>query len=1587
MIRAIGWTLAGVLSLVVTLVAVALIVVHTDYGRNKLRVEIEAKLDDALVGGAKIGRIDGSVFGELRVSNVQIFAADGTVAVAVPVLKLRVGLASLLSKDVDITELEVDDADVDVTKLAGLAKPAPADAGSAAEPSQPPDWTIDVPALVVRGGHVHVDADTDLDGVTIDARAHVPLAGDKSAAATVAATWRQRFAPIAAVAQVSMGSDDSGATVLAVPSLEAHAGDVVAAIAGARVVLRGGGELPVVQGRVAVNAPKDAVAALIPQLVLPGDASLVVEAGSGAPASATPVTITAKLGEAQFGGSVIADLDKQAARGELALRATGSGGEVDVAALTHGGVAATAAATIRFDVAKGAAGGLPVGHLDLAATGRFGTIPHAQVTAKLASTGDRVTAKIDVTGPATASVDASVVKHGDTITLESARVVASTEDPHRSSGGAAPVSGQLRVDLAARGALAPKPNVDVHGTVTGGRIAAAGVSVRQLSVAIDATSLPSRPVGHATVHATDLERGDVKFGELVVDAASRRDGKVAVSITSHPGFAAWAVELAALVTPPADTGTTTVEIERHHVRAGAQGGDWSGEGGTIVIAPDKIAVTGLHTASERGRVAVDATMQRTGRAAGDLAASVDLVGVQLAALHAGYAGAVDAHVRVARRGAAWSGNVDVAATGVALGAGASPIDSTAKLAAGPGAIAVDSTVTFVGPPPASARAVAIAAGGGPMTTVGAGAAAHAPATGGATSTATEMSGNDPGARMSGTASGREKHVDTTPKLPPVDTGPGGSVHLAVSVAAPQRLDDVAAWRRLGREAITSLTLRFDHVDLARVVALAPPPAPSPSAGQTVAGPSAAAAPLALAGRLDGELAITPTGITGALRATQLRTPALRGIPYAEAALAIAQPTPDELDPTIVVSAKGVGSAVAVARLAIPAHPFAPGALSLAALRGATVETGTITVDPAMLDRLGVTSTARGTLQVHVDVADQLRSAKVVAHIRDLRGVPIAKPVDIDVTAGVDDTAATAQVAMTADRTTHVLELDAKLPLSLAALRADPARARTAPLTATLTLPETSAPRLLDVFGKTEVTGGTIAGTVEVTGTIAAPHVAAKLTGRDLAIPPGPNGKPVDTVHRVAIDATWDAAHGGKVSVDAAGAKDGTLAVRAAFDTAHLDAATARITAAHFDLAPLLAFAPGPAGGAKGTLDAKLAVTGFDPRTAKITGDLHLRGARLPIAPTVGTLRDASVDIAIHEHDIGLAATGKLGGGTLAMNGSIALDGASLTGGKAKLTLRKVSPIGSVQPAIDADVSATLARTGTQWRADVTVDHGFVKIGSTTGEKLKPVGLPDDLVVGAHADGTPVTAPTSHEVAAAPKNPIFVAHIVLHDTNVESEQFRTTLKGDLTMTADASAIGMTGGIEAMGGNVDLFDRRYRVERAAVRFDGTIDPQLDVLISYDFPDVTTDTQVRGRLSKPQLELSSNPGLYSKSQLLGFLLGGEPGGDPNSGGARDKAEQAGESFVANQIGSYVKSALPIDIDVIKYEAASVSSSAAITVGSWITHTLFFSFRQHLDARPDENSDEGTLEWWLTHRLEVEATAGDRNFDGVDMLWRRRF
>ena len=1483
MSRARTWVkrvLLGLGAVIVLAVAVVVITIHTDYGREVIRTQVEARMNDVFIGGASIAGIEGSPFGDLRLKGIILNGPDGKPAISIGTLKLKLGLLPLVSKQARLRGLSAEDVEVDLRRdakgdleIAHMIKPAPSSG-----------WSIDIPEIVVRRGHVAFDTGTkegviNLDAISIFGGAHMPKGKPLDANVSIRGSWRERAAGIGLDAVIHT---DPEAGVISIPSLTALLGGVTIAGAAIRIVPGTPDAAPVIDGTVVINAPVAAVKQLLPDIRLHADVAVAITAYSEVPW--TQISVIGQVGATPVRAMLSADIAKRRAMGVV------SSGALDLKALSEGKVTGHGGGVVIFDAALGRSGERPVASGVVTAWGDVLDLPRSQVAIAFNTDGQRASTVVGAHGDSmTAMLAADVKKIGEAITLERGTLIASTSNPAHASGGKAPVRGTLTVHVSASGALAPAPNLAVEGRIKGKRLRTNGLSVATLDLAIDAKNLPKQPRGKMELRLTDLIRNDMHLGLLEVDAANRSDGKIVVAVRSRPKQNPWLLDVDAVVTPPGRGDVVAIDVVRHHLRAG-NGGDWYGSTGHIEIGPEQVLVRELESAGLSGKVAVSGMLDRAGRDAGDLIAKVDATGVSLASVGRGYLGSIDAHVDVTRTDNRWAGDLDVTAKGLALDSKVPTLDADIKIHAHADMLVVDAKTSGAG---------------------------------------------------LGTAS------------------------IKVDLDAPKDIANVEMWKHLHRNVIREGRISLEKVDLGKLAQLA---------GKNGE----------LSGRLDGDIVINATTAGGVIQIRDVMAPALRGTGGLNADLRISQTGPDELSPVLVGTVGGIGKLEVIARLGSPGHLFdldAWTALGKGAVRGATFKIDQVQIEPGLLDRFGLVTQLRGTARMTGELSEGMRSAQIAVDLTNLRGTPIAEPVQAHLAVAIDDHDAHTSVTVRALKAT-LLEMTGTVPVTLDQLRADPRAVLSLPLDMTATIPNAPAPTILNVFGRSEIIGGTIDGTIKIAGTVGKPTLVAKISGAKLQVPPGPRHKPVKTLEKVTVDATWDGS-AGKLAIRGT-QQNGMLELVATGSPSALEQGRVTLKAKAFDLIPLLVFAPGPAGGAAGRLDANITVDGLDAHTAKVAGDLHLSEARLPVTPTIGTLRRAKVDIVVGGNAMKIKLDGRLGDGSIKLASTIALNGAQATSGQATVTLRKISPIGTIEPNIDADVTIKMERNGNQWVADVLVRNGVVKVPKGRGEKLKPVGAPPDMVF---ATGERMTKRPMLEQGAPPRAPTLIANITIYSTYIESAELRGIIKGKLTVSSDADEIGIVGRITADRGDLDLFGRRYQVERAAVRFDGSTDPILDLQISHDFPDVTTVTLVRGRLSKPELIMSANPGMYSQGQLLGFLLGGEPSGDPQNGSARDQVTGAGASIIANKIGGYVRNALPVDIDVLRYEAATAGSSAAVTVGTWLSRSLFIAYRRHMEARPDENGSEGEAEYWLSRRVMVEGVVGDRGYNGIDLLWRRRY
>jgi hypothetical protein len=167
---------------------------------------------------------------------------------------------------------------------------------------------------------------------------------------------------------------------------------------------------------------------------------------------------------------------------------------------------------------------------------------------------------------------------------------------------------------------------------------------------------------------------------------------------------------------------------------------------------------------------------------------------------------------------------------------------------------------------------------------------------------------------------------------------------------------------------------------------------------------------------------------------------------------------------------------------------------------------------------------------------------------------------------------------------------------------------------------------------------------------------------------------------------------------------------------------------------------------------------------------------------------------------------------------------------------------------------------------------------------------------------------------------------------------------------------------------------------------LDPILNVRLIHDFSDLTLTAALNGRVSEINLQLTGDPGNYTPGQLLGFFLGGEPGGDP-ADATKNAAAGAGASIGGQLLFSRVNKYLPVKVDVLGYEVATDSTSAAYKVGTWISHNLFVAYHPHPNPLPDENANEALFEYYFGRHWFLQGVFGDREYDTTDLLRRWRW
>ncbi|MGE0549751.1 MAG: translocation/assembly module TamB domain-containing protein [Kofleriaceae bacterium] len=1500
-IRIIGRVAAAVALVLVVALGSVLIVLHTDWGRARLRDQLVDGMSNALTGELEIGALEGSVLGELVLRDIVIRDRAGREAIRIDRLELELALAALARRRIELAQASAVGVTIHAVRrdgrfnLAELARAREVD-------KQPPGWDLAIDDLELQDARIAIDLEgrlAHLDEVSAEGALSVPRDGALAGRFSITGTWRERDLPAHARAELRVADavTELNATELAIGDLR---------VAGHGVRIAGGlagqlaGKLTIEQ--LVIAAPAGALARVLPGIQTSPALTLGLTASSPAEGT-TEVGITGSIAGAQLGGALVVSRDDP-----MRITGTLTTRDLDASRLVPGAIVTALAIRVSLEVTVDPARhGLAMldGRIEAQGEGRVDAfvLEHAGLTVALSDGIAEITADARGAGGTRARLEATGAVHRDgTIEIAGAHVDASTREVSRVSPGQLGLTGALAIELTGAGTIGrTENNFEVTGRATGTDLRRGDLAIDDLRLTFDLAGSRDHPRGRAALSIRGARFGDQRVPPVTVAARSRRDGSFAVRVRSHGTLGAsaagpWSID-ANTVVQLAGPGSS---ISLVHYRGRAGGIAIGGRGGTIEIEEQCVAARGVRAHFAGGTLELDGTYRFAGPGAGDLTSTLSARGLELAALDRAWSGStvlrgrIDADLAARRRDGTITGSVSASVADLIAHAGADPVGGSLE------ATLSRSQLAF------TARAL--------------------------------------GRRL-------------------------GELEVSAALARPRHLGELAAWSRLERGDLTRVEVRARQLDLAAVA-------------------SAAGLALPLDGSVDAKLSLGPARGEGWLRARQVITPAIPAPIDLDLALDLAGG--GRLRVTARADAPMLRSAALDATVHLPARPFdldAWTALGPAAVRALRVDLDDLVLDDRLATRLGMTAGWRGRASVRIDAAAGLTEATATIVGRELVGGPLVRPVDITATTTIDREGARAMVNASLG--------GAPLGVARLALTLDPrsvlnrglAAIRDAPITGQVTIARTElAPIVaaIDQRRRGRRLRGVVRAEATVGGTIGAPEGAASLVLTD-----------VGSARRVLLcELRVDARLVSGVAtatVHGRGARGGTLAIATRLPLARPQDATTTVSASNLDLRSVLRLVPADLVGVTGRVHAEVRVAGVDPATATIAGNLRVRDGTLPLTDQLGVLHDATIELELRDQIARLAVRGELDSGTLAMRASATLEGLVPRTAAIDVTFDEVTMLTERAPRVSGRITAEVVRQAGAWKIDAQLTGGRVALRDKDARTLHPMGIPGNMVMvddgRIPAAGAPSRRP-GRALAAWPRGIAMTLRI--HPVRVTAEQFRGQVGGQLEITTHGDGVAIYGTIDVVRGEVTLFDRRYRVDRAAVRFDGGIDPLLDIALVHDFPQLTLWLAVTGRLSEPDLGLWSEPGGHSEPELLAIVLGGAPGAAPGAGDRRTidgVAEGAATAVVTQLIGEYIGRLLPIRLDVLRYEAATAARSGALTIGRRLTDRLYVSWRSRIDARPDENTGEALLEIWLLPRLLLEGVAGNQGVHGLDLLWARRW
>lgn len=241
-----------------------------------------------------------------------------------------------------------------------------------------------------------------------------------------------------------------------------------------------------------------------------------------------------------------------------------------------------------------------------------------------------------------------------------------------------------------------------------------------------------------------------------------------------------------------------------------------------------------------------------------------------------------------------------------------------------------------------------------------------------------------------------------------------------------------------------------------------------------------------------------------------------------------------------------------------------------------------------------------------------------------------------------------------------------------------------------------------------------------------------------------------------------------------------------------------------------------------------------------------------------------------------------------------------------------------------------------------------------------------------------------------KAQVNVASVIRLDINVEADNrifvrgwgLDAEFGGALNITGDLSAPLINGSFSSIRGRYEEFGKRFDLERASLRFQGTVPPSpyLDIVAVTNTADVQASINLSGRFQKPELTLSSVPSLPQDEILARILFGRDMSRITPFQAIQLKNTL--DRFTGNGGGGFDPASLlrsATGLDDIRVDTDE-EGAASVGVGKYLTDKVYLEF----EKGSGETSGAAKIQVEVTPNINVESEVGQDAQAGGGVFWK---